>query len=59
MSVTRSMRRAALMLLGLVTVLLLALVAAHLVTPHPGAGPVPAADGKGGMVIQHNIGVFM
>jgi len=52
------MRRAALMLLGLATGLLLAVAAAHLVTPHPGPGPVPAAD-KGGMVIQHNIGVVM
>ena len=58
MSVTRSMRRAALMLLGLAAGLWLAVAAAHLVTPHPGPGPVPAAD-KGGMVIQGNIGVFM
>ena len=58
MSVTRSMRRAALMLLGLAAGLWLAVAAAHLVTPHPGPGPAPAAD-KGGMVIQGNIGVFM
>jgi hypothetical protein len=59
MSVTRSMRGAALMLLGLAAGLWLAVAAAHLVTPHPGPGPVPAADGEGGVVIQHNIGVFM
>jgi hypothetical protein len=60
MNVTRGMRRAALMLLGLATGLMLAVVAAHIVTPHSSPEPVPAADGaKGGVVIQHNIGVFM
>jgi hypothetical protein len=45
MSVTRSMRGAALMLLGLPAGLWLAVAAAHLVTPHPARSrsPLPTA----------------
>ena len=59
MSVTMSMRCAALMLLVLATGLLLAVTAAQTATHHSGPGPIPAADGaKGGRLIQDNIAVL-
>jgi len=58
MSVTMSMRRAALMLLVLAAGLLLAVAAVQIGTPHSGQGPIPAADSKGGHNYSDNIAVI-
>ena len=57
MSVTMSMRRAALMLLLLAAGLLLAVAAMQIATPHSGQGPTPAAD-KGGTYSSNMIAVI-
>ncbi len=58
MSVTMSMRRAALMLLVLAAGLLLAVAAVQIATPHSGQGPTPAAASKGGHSYSDNIAVI-
>ena len=58
MSVTMSVRRAALMLLVLAAGLLLAVAAVQIATPHSGHGPTPAADGKGGTYYSNMIAVI-
>jgi hypothetical protein len=59
MSVTMSMRRAALMLLVLAVGLLLAAAAMQIATPHSGQGPTPAANGPGdGSYYSNSIAVI-
>jgi hypothetical protein len=58
MSLTMSMRRAALMLLVPAAGLLLAVAAVQIVTPHSGQGPPPAADSKGGHIYSDSIAVI-
>ena len=58
MSVTMSMRRAALMILVLAAGLLLAIASAQIATPHSGQGTIPAADGKGGHIYSDNFAVI-
>jgi hypothetical protein len=59
MSVTRSMRWAALMLLGLAAGLFLAVAAAQSATPHSSPGQIAADDvSKGGRIVQDNWAVL-